>query len=106
MRDRRLVTFLALGLVVTFLLGVVVSQFASGNPDGLEFVAGQEGFADAARDHDLGDGPLADYGVSLTDNDVVNTAIAGAAGVLITLIVGYGVFALARRARGDHPVES
>ncbi len=94
MKDRRL--FLV-GLIVAVLVAVVVAQFASSNPDGLEFVAEQEGFAESATDHDLADAPLADYGENLSDNDGVNTAIAGLIGTLATLAIGYGVFWLARR---------
>ncbi len=94
MKDRRL--FLV-GLVVAILVAMVVAQFASSNPDGLEFVAEQEGFAESATDHGLADSPLADYGENLSDNDGVNTAVAGLVGTLLTLAIGYGIFWLARR---------
>ncbi len=94
MKDRRL--FLV-GLVVAILVAIVVAQFASSNPDGLEFVAEQEGFAESATDHRLADSPLADYGENLDYNDGVNLAIAGLVGTLLTLAIGYGIFWLARR---------
>ncbi len=94
MNDRRL---FAIGLLVAVLVAVVIAQFASSNPDGLEYVAEQEGFAETATDHDLADAPLADYGENLTDNDGLNTAVAGLIGTLATLAVGYGIFWLARR---------
>lgn len=90
-----------IGLAVAILVAVGVSQLASDQPDGLEFVAEQEGFLDTAEDHDLADTPLADYGEGLTGNDALNTAIAGLAGVLVTLGLGYGVFWLARRRDPD-----
>jgi len=95
--DRRTKTLFASGLVVALLLAVVVSQLSSNDPDGLEYVAQQEGFADAADDHALEASPLAEYGRGLTGNDTLDTAIAGVLGVIITLAVGYGVFWLARR---------
>jgi hypothetical protein len=95
--DRSMRRFVVIGLVVSALVAVVVSQFASGNPDGLEFVAEQEGFAEAAEDHDLADSPLADYGARLTDSPVINTAVAGLIGVLVTLAVGWLVFRVARK---------
>ena len=98
MIDRRTWTFIGVGLAVALLVGVVVSQFASGNPDGLEYVAEQEGFIDTAEDHTFGDTALADYGAGLTGNDRLNTAIAGFLGTLVTLLLGWGVFALARRS--------
>jgi ABC-type Fe3+ transport system permease subunit len=94
MTTRRL---FAVGLLAAVLVAIFVSQFASGQPDGLEFVAEQEGFAEAAEDHDLAETPLADYGGNLTGNETLDTAIAGLVGVLLTLGVGYGVFWLVRR---------
>ena len=93
----------AVGLIVALFVAVVVAQFASSSPDGLEYVAEQEGFADTAAEHDLATGPLADYGDGLTGNDGWNTAIAGFFGTLATLGLGYGVFWLARRTGNDDP---
>ena len=95
--------FLLVGLVVTIAVAVIVAQFASSSPDGLEYVAEQQGFADTADDHDLSDAPLADYGDDLTSSGSLNTAVAGLAGVLVTLAVGYGVFWLARKSNRDRP---
>jgi ABC-type Fe3+ transport system permease subunit len=100
--DRRSRIFYGIGLLVVVVFAVVVSQFASDNPDGLEYVAEQQGFSDAAENHTLGDAPLADYGENLTDNSALNTAVAGLAGVVVTLAVGYGIFWLARRRSSDH----
>ena len=99
-RDRRM---LAAGFVAALLVAMVVAQFASSDPDGLEFVAEQEGFAEAAAEHDLSEAPLADYGEDLTSSSWLNTAIAGAAGVILTLVIGYGLFWLARRANRNRP---
>ncbi len=95
MKDKRI--FL-IGLLVSIVVAVVVAQFASPNPDGLEFVAEEQGFAETATDHRLADSPLADYGENLTDNAWLNTAVAGFIGTLATLAVGYGLFWLARRS--------
>jgi hypothetical protein len=95
--DRRSRVFFLVGLVVTVAVATVVSQFASSDPDGLEYVAEREGFADTARDHDLGDSALADYGEGLTGNPAFDTALAGVVGVLVTLGVGWVVFRLLRR---------
>ncbi|MDJ0925079.1 MAG: PDGLE domain-containing protein [Acidimicrobiia bacterium] len=95
--------FLLGGIVVTLLVAVVVTQFSSSDPDGLEYVAEQEGFADTAEEHDLTEGPLADYTTDVTSNSRANTAIAAVAGVGLTLIIGYGVFWLARRSNRSRP---
>ncbi|HEY9558798.1 MAG TPA: PDGLE domain-containing protein [Acidimicrobiales bacterium] len=89
--------FWVAGLVVTLLLAAGVSQLASSEPDGLERVAEDEGFSDAAEEHDLAGSPLADYGVEGVDDDRLGTALAGGAGVVVTLAVGGGIFWLARR---------
>jgi hypothetical protein len=99
--DPKIRRLFVIGLLVAIVIAVVASQFASSNPDGLEYVAEQEGFAETAEDHALADTPLADYGENLTDSGWVNTAVAGLLGTLATLGVGYGVFWLARRTRGD-----
>jgi len=101
--DRRNRLFFVVGLLVTLVVAVAISQLASNQPDGLEYVAEEEGFADVARDHDLSDSALADYGDGLTDNPALNTALAGLIGVLVTLGVGWGMFRLIKR-RGDDPV--
>lgn len=90
-----LVAFLAAGLVIA----VFVSPFASSSPDGLEKVSEDEGFAGAAEDHGLSGSPLADYGVEGIDHDRVGTGVAGLIGVVVTLAVGAGAFALVRRLR-------
>lgn len=95
---------LLIGLFVgAIALGVVISQFSSSEPDGLEYVAEQQGFADSALEHAVGDTALADYGESLSDDDRFNTAVAGLFGVLVTLAIGYGVFWLVRRRAARDP---
>lgn len=91
------------GLLVTIVVAVVIAQFASSSPDGLEYVAEEQGIADNATDHDLAGSPLADYGENISDSGGLNTAVAGLLGVLVTLGVGYGVFWLARRTNKTPP---
>jgi cobalt/nickel transport protein len=101
--------FLLAGLAVCLLLAGVVSNFASSSPDGLEHAAregctvddngevvGGSCMAQAERDHDLADGPFADYGVRGIDGPL-GTALAGVLGVMITFAVGGGLFWLVRR---------
>jgi hypothetical protein len=89
---KRGLAIFALGLLVSLLIAVVVSQFASSQPDGLEYVADEQGFLDAAQDHALSDLPLADYGGDSTGK----LMLAGFLGVVATLGLGFGVFWLAR----------
>ena len=57
--DRR---FLLLGVLLSLVLAGVVSFYASGHPDGLEFVAERLGFAPTTPANDPAS-PLADYAV-------------------------------------------
>ncbi len=83
--------------VMIAVIGLGLSQFASSEPDGLEFVAEAEGFAGAAQDHSLGDSPFADYGEEGTSR-----AIAAGVGIVITLGLGYGLFKILGRSDSDH----
>ena len=107
---RKLGWFLAAGLLVALLLAGVVSSFASSSPDGLDHAA-REGCTFNAddeitggtcmlqqeREHQLGDSPLADYGIRGIDNEYLSTGLSGVLGVLVTFAVGGGAFWLLRR---------
>jgi cobalt/nickel transport protein len=113
--NQRLAWFLAGGLLVALVLAGVVSNFASGNPDGLDATAlrgcttdaegnitGGTCIAQQEGEHQLKDSPLADYGIAGIDNPYLSTGLAGVTGVLLTFGLGYGLFWLARR-RGPSP---
>ncbi|MGV9211582.1 PDGLE domain-containing protein [Micromonospora sp. RB23] len=111
--------FLAGGLLVALLLAGVVSNYASSHPDGLDSsllkgctvdaddnIVGGSCPAQQAKDHELGDSPLADYGVRGVENSFLSTGLSGVLGVLVTFAIGLGGFWLLRRrdtgpARGD-----
>jgi cobalt/nickel transport system permease protein len=79
------------GLVLAGLLAVL-SPLASAHPDGLEWVAEQNGFLDAAR------GPLynviPDYVFPGISNEALATIIAGIVGLLLVFSVAAGVATL------------
>ena len=83
------------GLLVTLAL-VIASPLASTRPDGLEWVAKQNGFLEIAR------GPLyriiPDYLVPGISSEALATIVAGVLGALIVLGVSLGV-AYSRRNR-------
>jgi cobalt/nickel transport system permease protein len=83
--------FVLVGLAMAIVLAVGVSRYASEEPDGLEKVAEEEGFGDAAEEHDLSDSPVADY----------EPGWSGLFGVAATFAVGAGIFAVVRRRRPD-----
>ena len=82
----------ALGLLVTLLVAVVFSQFASSQPDGLEYVAAEQGFLDTEEEHALADTPLAEYGRDSRGK----LMLSGLVGVIATLGLGYLVFSLVK----------
>lgn len=104
--------FILGGLLVALLLAGVVSNFASGSPDGLDSastkgcatnakgeITGGSCMAQNAGGHELGDAPLAGYGIRGIDNAYLSTGLAGVVGVLLTFAVGGGIFWLARSRR-------
>lgn len=100
--------FIVAGLLVGLALAMLVSPFASSSPDGMEKVAAEEGFGDAADDHALADAPLADYGVEGVDDEKVGTALAGLIGTMATFGIALGLFGLLRivRERSDRTMVS
>jgi cobalt/nickel transport system permease protein len=100
-RTRSSRRFLLAALLVALLVSVGVSQFAVDDPDGLERVAEDTGFAGSERDHTFGSSVFADYATSGVADETVSLAIAGAAGTLLTLAVGGGLFLALRDRRRD-----
>jgi len=107
---QRLIGFLLGGLLVSFLLAGVVSNFASSSPDGLDSatlegcttnaegeITGGTCAAQEAGDHELKDSPLADYAVKGIDNEFVATGLSGVIGVLVVFAIGGALFWLVRR---------
>jgi cobalt/nickel transport system permease protein len=86
------------GLGVTLIVAGAVSFFASSNPDGLEYVAEQEGFIESAEDSAVGGFSLADYG----EVGGIPVGVAGLIGVGLTILVGLGLFyLLSRRSESE-----
>ena len=89
---RKGIVLVGVGLLACLVIATVISQFASTQPDGLIYVAEQEGLDETAVDHPLDASPLAGYG----GDSASRKAIAGGVGVLATLGLGYLVFSLAK----------
>ncbi|HSX67035.1 PDGLE domain-containing protein [Nocardioides sp.] len=90
-------TFYAVLLVAALLVAGVLSYYASGSPDGLEYVAGETGFLGSAQEHASADGPLADYGVRGIDDSRLSGGLAGVIGVVVCLALGLALTWLVRR---------
>lgn len=87
------------GLVIALLLAVL-SPLASAHPDGLEWVAEQKGFLEAARE------PLyniiPDYVFPGISNEALATIVAGLLGTLVVFGVALGVALLRRKQTAGH----
>ena len=90
-------TVVVVGLAVSLLLAAVVSFYASGHPDGLEFVSRTLGFGDAARSSATAGSPLAGYTVRGVSDARVSGGLAGVVGVLATGLVMAALVVLLRR---------
>lgn len=93
--------FVVGGVLLALLAAGVVSQFAADEPDGLERVATDTGLAASAEDHPLDNGLFADYATNGVTNESLSLAIAGTAGVLVTLVVGTGLLMAVRDRRRE-----
>ena len=87
-------TFVLIGIVVSLFFAGIISNFASGSPDGLEKVAEDTGFIETAQDSAVATSPLADYGVSVVENEFLSTGLSGVIGVAVTALVAFGLFKL------------
>lgn len=93
-------------LVVALLLAGVVSYWASSAPDGLNKVAADTGFGEQEKQHGLDDSPFAGYGTKGLGDGFASGAVAGVAGVGITLALAGGLtLVLRRRAAHAAPAE-
>ncbi len=100
-RARRRVPTRALAAVALALavgLGAAASPWASSSPDGLERVAGDEGFLASGRLARVQeDAPAPDYLVPGVADARLATGLAGFGGTLLVFAAGWGVARIARR---------
>ena len=90
-------TLVIAGVVVAFVIAGLVSYYASGHPDGLEYVAGEKGFAGTAQEHAAADSPMADYTTRGVDDERLSGGVAGIVGALVVLVLAGGLFRVLRR---------
>jgi cobalt/nickel transport system permease protein len=92
------------GLLIALFLALL-SPLASGAPDGLERVAEDKGFIEAAKDPSFT--VIADYMFPGIENEAVATILAGIVGTILVFAVGYAlayVIANLLRSRRQHRV--
>ncbi len=105
---RRNLALLAGGLAVALLVVFALAPNASAQPDGLERVAADQGFADRAQDapHSL----LPDYTVPGVEDETRSTIFAGVIGVAVVatvaLLAGWALRTRSsrREARDSTPI--
>jgi cobalt/nickel transport protein len=89
---------LLVGVLVSLVLAGFVSFYASSSPDGLERVAGEEGFLDSGREPASAGSPFADYATRGIEDGRLSGGLAGVVGVLVVGALAFVLFrALARR---------
>ena len=81
--------------IILALMVVLLAPFASGSPDGLEWVAGQSGFLETAVDAPFQ--LLPDYTIPGLGETGTSTILAGVIGALIVAAVTFGLGRLLRR---------
>lgn len=86
--------WVAAGLLIALAVALA-SPLADPNPDGLERVAEDHGFIEAAQDAPYTIIP--DYVVPGIENEALATMAAGVIGVIVMAVVGYGLARLTRR---------
>jgi cobalt/nickel transport system permease protein len=92
---------LAGGLGVALALAVL-SPLASSHPDGLEWVAEQQGFLSSAREalYQI----IPDYSLPGIANPALATIIAGVVGILVVFALAYGIARAEKRSAGQKKV--
>ncbi len=85
-------TLIMAGFFLAMLIAGVASFYASGHPDGLEYVAAKTGFLDTAKDSAAADSPFADYATKGVDNERLSGGLAGLVGVGAVALLAGGLF--------------
>ncbi len=84
--------FVLVALIVSFILAILLSPFASSQPDGLERIAEDKGFISRAEGAEVWEkSPIPDYAMPGLGEGTTATGAAGLAGTAITFILGYGI---------------
>lgn len=89
----------AVGLLVALFAAGVVSYYASSAPDGLEKVAGDQGFLQNASESANSGLPTAGYAITGVGNERLSVGLAGVLGVVVMAVLGFGLFWLLARGK-------
>jgi hypothetical protein len=83
------------GGVIVVLLVLLISPFASGFPDGLEWVAAEQGFLDTAMNAPFQ--LLPGYTIPVLGDTAVSTIVAGLAGAALVAFIVIGLTRLVKK---------
>lgn len=98
---RAVATMLIVGMLGSVLVAGLAGFFASQEPDGLQRVAQDQGFASDEEPSATSDGPLSGYDVEGVENEGLSASISAVAGLGLTMVLGMGLFwFLSRRPSG------
>ena len=100
-RPSRRWTWVIVALAIVLVVVVSASLFASGDPDGLERVAEDQGFLDAAEGSPFS--LISDYVFPGLDDGPIATVVAGVIGVAVVFVVAWLVGRLLARRRPPSP---
>ncbi len=89
------------GIVISLFIAGFVSYYASSSPDGLEKVAGDQGFLASATDSANAGLPTAGYGIEGVDSERLSVGLAGILGVVVIAIVAFGLFYFLGRGKKE-----
>ncbi len=92
------------GLMISLIIAGVVSFYADANPDGLERVAEDQGFIEDAADSANAEIFASDYGIAGVEDERLSVGLAGLLGVVVMVVVGFGLFWLLGRGKKSAPI--
>ena len=94
------------GLLLSLILAIGISHFASESPDGLERVAHDKGFIEKSEEKKVINAPLPDYQIPGIKNPGLSTPIAGAIGTIAVFSVTYLIGYLLRKKKRNNEVKN
>lgn len=97
-RDTGRGNWVIVGVTIAIIV-VLLAPFASGHPDGLEWVAGETGFLNVARDAPFR--LLPDYTIPGLGATATSTILAGLVGLVVVGAISFGISRLVTRRRAD-----
>ncbi len=87
------------GLLISLMLAILLSPFASQLPDGLEKVAENFGFIHKGEGTEFIKGAIPDYSMPGIGSETIATSLAGIAGLMMTFGLAFALGRVSRKRR-------